>query len=216
MTTYDDLIAYAATASYAGNRDMTDELPRLVRRAQNYLVLHMDHDLFADEVIETTINVDGMVDKSLFSTEFLDIRKLMVKGRGDRPFPLLPRAENMLETLYASGKPGTPIYYARLRDREYKVYPAPYRPLDAILRVNVRPPMLGTKVQTNILTDYFSEAFEFALLREVAVFNIDQPQVQLYTAELQDRLTSANVQVSRLTRDETSQRPTETRNVTGS
>lgn len=215
MTTYDDLIAYAPIATYAANRDMITELPNLVRRAQNYVVQRLDHDLFADELVEAVVSIGGDLDPGILPATFLEIRSFLLEGRGGRFFPLLPRAENVLDALYPGSRSGIPLYYARLKPQVYRVYPKPYRALAARLRCNVSPPILSASVQTNILTERYPEIIETALLREAARFNLDMPMAQGYAEELQDLFTGVNAQVGRTTRDETTQRPRDTRNVQG-
>lgn len=215
MTTYDDLINYGPIATYAGNRDMITALPDLVRRAQSYVVQRLDHDLFADAETQTTVDTSGSLDMSNIPDRFLEIRALLIEGRGGRYFPLLPRAENMLETLYSDNKPGEPLYYARLKNDVIKVYPRPYREVAARYRSNVAPDVLSPTLQSNILTEKFPEVIETALLREIARFNLDATLVASYSEELADQLGAANAQVGRTTRDETVTRPKETRNVTG-
>jgi hypothetical protein len=215
MLTYDDLTSNAILASYAGNRDLQDQMPRLVRRAQEYVELRMDHDLFADTAFDITVSEDGMVTDDHLPERFLEIRSLAVHGPVGRHYFLLPRGEAMLAQLFASGSRGEPQYYARMRHREYRVYPQPYRPVTLRMQCNVRPDRLGPDVQKNLITDQFPDIMEYALLREVAIFNVDESLLKMYTDELQGRLEAANTQVSRLTRDETAERPVETRNVTG-
>ena len=216
MTTYDDLISYAPVAAYASNRNTVDELPGLVRRAQSYVTERLDHDLFAGDLEDVVIGTDGYVHPEMLPETFLELRYLAIEARSNSFRPLHPRAENMLEALYAAGPAGVPIYYARIKDRLYRVYPQPFRPLNARLRANAAPPMLSPAVQTNILTERFPEVVEMSLLRQVAIYNVDEPLTQRYTEELTGLLGAANRQVSRLARDETAQRPVDTRNVQGS
>lgn len=215
-TTYDDLIAYGPLATYTANRETVAEMPKLVRRAQDYITARLDHDLFAEDDINLSLGDDGLVHSTALPEGFLEIRHFMVRTATGGFFPILPRPETMLEALYPADRQGQPRYYARLRHMTYKVFPRPWQAIPVRLRANVAPAALSPAVQTNILTERFPGTFEVALLREAALFNLDMPQVELHTKTLLDMLGASNRQISRLTRDESAQRPTETRNVEGS
>lgn len=215
-TTYNDLITYGPLATYTANRDTVNEMPNLVRRAQDYITARLDHDLFAETAIDLTLADDGLVNDFSLPEKFLEIRHFLIRTASGGFFPILPRPETMLEALYPADRKGVPRYYARLRNRTYKVFPRPWSATPARLRANVAPPTLNPSVQTNILTEKFPGTFEVALLREAALFNLDMPQVELHTTTLRDMLGASNRQISRLARDESAQRLTETRNVEGS
>jgi hypothetical protein len=215
MTTYNELIAYAPLATYAGNRDMITELPNMVRRAQEFIVLRLDHDLFASTTVATTIAADGTLNMGGLSSRFLEMRSVYAQGRGGNYFPLLQRTEDMLATLYPFDRPGVPVYYARLTPGTYRVYPRPTAVTVARYRANIAPLTLSPSVQSNILSTKFPNLMELALLVEVARFNLDRGQGEIYMSDLMSELEAANAAVTRTTRDETGTRPRDPRNAMG-
>lgn len=215
-TSYQELIDYGLRASYASSRDMTAEMSGLVRRAQHYVELSVDHDLFADVERSFTIGMDGQIGPAVLPPRMLELRRVEVGPTPERMFTLLPRSEAMLAALFPGETPGMPLYYARLYERLYRVFPLPYAQMRCKIRANVRPPLLGEGQPTNILTEEFPDVMEFAVMREIAMFNLDAPQAETYANAMRERLMASNAQVSRRTRDESAERPSERRNILGS
>lgn len=213
--TYDDLIAYAPLALISRNRDTVTEMPNIVRRAQEYLVQRLDHDLFRSTVPAIPVDEDGLCDITAFPARLLEIRSVSFEVAPRSWLPLLRRSEEMLVALHSDAPRGQPRYYAVTAAGEMRLYPAPGRAITVRVTANVAPEVLSPTVQTNIISEQFPTLFEFAATREAAVFNIDPATTQLYESRTQEMLQTANSQISRRTRDESAQRAVETRNIQG-
>lgn len=215
MATYDQIIAYAPLATFTSNRDTVTEMPDIVRRAQDYVVGRLDHHLFRDVLLDTTFDASGDLDDSFFPEDILEIRSIAAEVRTGKFLPLRPRQQEVLEALFIMTPVGDPRYYAELTSGGWRAYPAPGREIAARVSVNIEPDVLSPTNQTNIISTKFPELMEFAVMREAAIFNLDQNLVALYTSETKEALTIANAQISRRKRDEVSQRPRDTSNITG-
>lgn len=217
MATYAEIIAYAPLATYLSNRETTTEMPNIVRRAQEYITQRLDHDFFRASLSNTTAAAStGIVDQSGWTETIMEVRSLSVEVRAGRFVPVRKRDINMLEALYIDAPVGTPMHYAEDADGQIIIFPAPSVAKAVKVTANVKEPTLSSTVGSNKISLEYPHLFEVAVAREVAIFNIDPTAAEIYTTQLQDLLTSANTQISRERRDEVSQRPTETRNVTGS
>lgn len=219
--TYDEIIAFAPLALYAQNRDLTAEMPQLVKQAQDYVVSRLDHDAFATTTLpDTTISAEGMLDTSPITSRLLELRSLSWEFAPDRFQPLLPRAYEIMLMLYSDRPRGRPRYYAQADGFDplplIRVFPAPGRVLTARARGNIAPESLAPGVQENLLSRNFPQLLQYATAREAAVFMADPAMQQRWEDELTDALVAANAQVGRRTRDEAAQRPVDTRNARGS
>lgn len=215
MATYNDIIAYAPLAAFLQNRDTVDEMPNIVRRAQTYITRRLDHDFFRQSVAPTTANAGGIVTVNVPEEDLLEIRSVAI-GIGSRRLPIPPRDYDMLVSLYHDGPRGQPRHWAYNPDGELQLFPAPGRVIDVFLSANVREPILSPALQQNRLSQLHPELMEQAVAMHVALFNLDPTATQLYSEQVQDLLMTVNAEISRRRRDETAQRPVETRNVTGS
>ena len=214
--TYDELIEFGPLATISRNRDTVDEMEKIVRRAQNYLVARLDHDLFRLKLPAVAIGADGILDPTDFPGELLEIRSIAVEVSPGAYLPLLRRSEEMLIALYSEAPRGRPRYYAVTAAGDIQTYPVIGEAgTTARVTANVAPAILSPTIQTNIISEQFPELFEFAVAMEVAVFNIDPATTELYRGRVTETLPVANAQISRRTRDESAQRSTETRNITG-
>jgi hypothetical protein len=214
MATYNDIIQYAPLASYLQNRDTVLEMPNIVRRAQEYVTRRLDHDFFRQWLGPTTSNAEGIVALSVAPEDLLEVRSVSI-AKGSRRLPVLPRDYDMLVALYHDTPRGWPCHWAYNPDREIQLFPAPGRNVDVFVSANVREPTLAPGQQENRITQIYPDLMEQAVVMHVALFNLDQTAVQMYSAQVQDLLTTINSEISRQRRDETAQRPVETRNVTG-
>jgi hypothetical protein len=213
---YDDIIRFAPLAIYAQNRDLTEEMPGIVRRAQKYVVSRLDHDAFMTDLGDHPVAITGIVDESLLPVELLEVRSIAIKLPNGNYLPLLPRNLEMLTMLYADGRRGWPRYYAQDPAGGHRVFPPPSLATPARIRGNVEPPVLSPDQPTNLISDEFPLLLQLAATREAAVFMADAAMQALYEGEAGDALAAANAQVGRRTRDEAAQRPTDTRNAQGS
>lgn len=215
MATYNEIIAYAPLATFSSNRATVSEMPSIVRRAQNYITARLDHEFFRDVPVSTTVDAAGDVDDGAFPATMLEIRSISAEVRTGKFLPLRPRQQEVLEAIYIDGSKGSPRHYTKTSSGGWKVYPAPGRTMNVKVTINVAPNLLTAGNQTNEISLDFPELFEFAVMREAAIFNADQNLVSLYTQETNDALTAANAQIARRKRDEVSQRPRDTTNITG-
>lgn len=213
--TYDELLTYAPLALFARNRDTVVQMPQIVRQAQDYLVKRVDHDFFKTDLPLTAVDDDGRIYASGPPAGLLEYRSVVVEPLPGRKVTLTRRSQEMLDALYNDGRRGQPRYYAMMADKSLQVYPSPPQEMGARVSANIEPPTLGPDVQINILTIEFPELMQLATTHEAAVFNLDQGSTVTYAGRLSEALTAANRQISRRTRDESAQRPVETRNVTG-
>lgn len=214
--TYDELIAYAPLALIMRNRDTVAQMPDIVRRAQNYLVARLDHDLFRTTIPNAQIGADGVIDQTGFPGEILEIRSISVQVSPGTWLPLIRRSEEMLIALHSDSPRGQPRYYAVTAAKTIQTFPAlGVAGKLARITANIAPPTLSQITQMNIISQEFPELFEFATAMEAAVFNIDAATTQLYQGRVSETLQVANAQISRRTRDESAQRAVETRNIQG-
>lgn len=212
---YTELIRAAPLAAYAENRDLVAEMPNIVRRAQEYVVMRLDHDAFWQKLPRTTVGKDGVIDDSNFPNDLMEVRSVRVRWRsGDRWYSLLRRDSDMLSTLYTDDSRGPPKVYSDGPDG-LVAYPRPGRVIDAEVRANVAPAILSPTVQTNLFTDKYPQVIENAVVREAGVFMLDAKIQQTYGSETDAALAAANAQIARQKRDESAQRPVETRNAGG-
>lgn len=215
MATYDEIIAYAPLAAFLQNRDTVAEMPGIVRRAQTYLTRRMDHDFFRQDVPQASADAAGVVTHSIPEEDLLEIRSVSILLGGGRQLPIHPRDYPMLVSLYHDRPRGTPQHWAYNPAGKIQVFPAPGRVIPVILSANIREPILSPAVQENRISTRYPELMEQAVAMHVALFNLDPATTQLYSTQVQDMLITVNAEISRQRRDETSQRPTETRNVAG-
>lgn len=214
--TYDDLIAYAPLATISRNRDTVAEMPNIVRRAQNYLVARLDHDLFRTLLPAIPIGADGVLDPTDIPGTLLEVRSVQVEVSPGSWLPLLRRSEEMLVALHSDNPRGRPRFYSVTASGDIQTYPTIGETgMTARVTANVSPPVLAPDEQTNIISNQFPELFEFAATMEAAIFNIDPATTELYRGRVDETLLVANRQISRRTRDENAQRAVETRNITG-
>lgn len=212
---YSELLTYAPLASYTQNRDTVLEMPAIIRRAEEYIIARLDHDLFKVDLPTVNIDTDGLIAGTPLPIDVLEVRSVMLEISTSRWLPLLRRSYETMSVLHSDAPRGRPRYYTERGDRALIVFPAPGNAPRVKITVNRKPAPLSPANQNNIITQRFQELMEVAVVKEAAEFNLDQSAVALYAQKLGDMLTAANGQVSRWTRDESAQRPVETRNVTG-
>lgn len=214
MATYDEIIAYAPLAAFLQNRDTSDEMPAIVRRAQTYITRRLDHDFFRQSFPGRTADADGIVTTNIPEEDLLEIRSISV-FQDNRAHPVHPRDFNMLQALFHDRPRGVPQFWAYTPSGEVRIFPAPGREVTVDISANVKEPMLAPGQQENRISVHHPELMEQAVAMQVALFNLDASATQMYSDQLADLLVTVNAEISRRRRDETSQRPVEVRNVTG-
>lgn len=212
---YSQLLTYAPLAAYTQNRATVDEMPSIIRRAEEYIIARLDHDLFRVELPDTVVGDGGVIAGTPLPVDVLEVRSVMMQIGTDRWMALIRRGYETMCALHSDVPRGQPRYYAERGDRTLVAFPAPASSPLIKITVNQKPPPLSRSNQDNIITERFQELMEVAVVKEAAEFNLDQSAVALYAEKLRDILIAANNQISRWTRDESAQRPVETRNVTG-
>jgi hypothetical protein len=215
MATYDNIIAYAPLAAFLQNRDTATQMPDIVRRAQTYVTRRLDHDFFRQSLPATTADAAGLVTYPIDESTILEVRSVSI-GIGSRRLPIPPRDYDMLVSLYHDAPRGQPRHWAYNPGNQIQLFPAPGRVLDVFLSANVMEPVLAPGQQENRLSVEYPEIMEQAVALHVALFNLDPTATQMYSEQVGELLMTANSEISRQRRDETAQRPMETRNVTGS
>lgn len=216
MATYDEIIAYAPLASYLSNRDTAAQMPTLVAQAQEHIVERMDHDFFREAGAPATISAAGEISgASLEPERFLELRSVSAEIYPGRFMPLTKRLYETMLAVYFDDPTGIPVHYSKASDGGYRVFPAPGREVSALVSVNVAPLTLSPDNQINAIATRFPSLFRAAVAREVALFNMDPAASELHSAKFQEHLDGANAQISRWARDESAQRPVDTRNVIG-
>ena len=217
MANYSEITAYAPLASFTQNRDTTAEMPQLVEQAQKWITDRLDHDFFQMTLTpDTMVGTNGVVDVSGFPDTLLEVRSVSVALRQGKFVPLQKRDLEMLMALYSDTGPGRPRNYAEHGDGALTIFPSPPAAMAVRVRANVAPAVLSVANPTNKISDEQPTLFKFALAKEVAEFNLDPQAAAAYEKKAEAELLATNMQISRWRRDEATQRPVETRNVTGS
>lgn len=217
MKTYNDIIQFAPLALMAGNRgDLRAEMPNIVRRAQVFVMDRIDHDAFKTRLPDTTISADGVLNETGFPDGIFELRGVSIEIGTGRWFPLRKRSWSMCEALYSDGRPGRPRYYGEDPDGVHVAWPPPGRVTPARASANVAPPILSPTQQTNLLSEKYPQLMEYAAAREAATFMLDETLIGAMDGRLGEELVSINKQIGRRNRDESAQRPVDTRNAAGS
>lgn len=224
--TYDELVRSVPIWSYATNRELVAEMPRIIADAEDELWLSIDHDLFQAVITGSVIGpppsptpgVDySILDLGSVTPRIMELRAIRLAYRGQFDWVPIERRElEYLSMLYSRNNPARPRFYANYGGTlKFKVFPYPREEYDLELTANVRPLSLSAIVQTNQLTTDFPRAVEKACLRQAALFMKDAEGAATYLQEMNDALGEANMQMARRRRDETGQRPVETANASG-
>jgi hypothetical protein len=215
---YTDLITISPINAYSKANDLTAELPRLVERAHKRVVQRIDHDLFETDLGSVPVATTGIGNLTGISAPVLarlmEFRSVfMDDGSGNR-WALTPRDRGTLRMLYPNDPQAGPRYY-ETPGTAVRVWPRPYVAMTAHLWAAIEPEVPSGSVSTNIIMDKHPLTMEWATAMEVAVFMLDKDMIATFKAELDSALMEANLQIGRRRRDESAQRPIETRNVTG-
>lgn len=213
--TYDDLDEYARSNIYGEARDLDQDIPRLITRAQRYLFSRLDHDVFQADMGNFQVNQDGRIDTGNVSDRLKEVRSVDLLRDGQW-FPLLKRDVTTLGALFSEDPVGLPEYYAQTDDLALKVFPFPYDQMTVRMRGNLVPELITPSNQTNMLSEKYPLLMEWAITYQCSVYMLDPTLIQVNKGELDGEIMAVNAQVSRWRRDEATQRPVETRNVGGS
>jgi hypothetical protein len=212
--TYDELLRKTPIWAYAQNRELVDEMPGIVKGAQELLEQRLDHDIFRTTLPSVDVGTDGIL--ALQPGTVFEIRAVRIEhASGTGYYPLRSRDIETCHALYGNHEQGLPHYWAYVDNDTIEVFPKPWAQMSVVTVVNAKPPTLGPTQQTNVISTDHPRPFEKAVLMQIGVFMLDDSLIQKYLNELNDAVTEANAQIVRRRRDETSQRPRETRNLTG-
>lgn len=216
--TYNDLLESVPNWMYAQNRSLAVQMPDIVVKAQRKLFNIIDHDFFRTKITGLTIPLSGTLDLIDQQPPIMEIRAIRLKHRKDDEWtPLFRRDHEAMSMLYAESRPGRPRYYAEgSGPLELQVFPTPDRAYPIEVTCNQECPLLSPTTQQNLLTDRAEQALTFATLRFAAVYMKNDADVQRYDAELMQAVGELNAGYGRRTRDDTAERPRDTKNATGS
>jgi len=216
MATYDSLVQDTPIWLYAQNRDIVDEMPKLISDAEDQIFEHIDHDLFQTVLTGKQI-IANNPDLDLTADNVREIRAVRLAWRSAYEFTPLERRElEFLTMLYNSNKPDRPRYYSAYGNLNViRVFPLPRETYNLEVTVNLHPEKLSPTVQTNILSETFPRVYERAVLRQGAIFMKNPGDAQTYEKEMKDAIGEANIIIARRRRDETGQRAVETSNQAG-
>ncbi len=217
--TYDELIRRVPEWLYAKNRKLIDEMPAIITQAHEQLINTLDHDLFKTLIDGKTLAAgDPILDLSTETPRVLEVRsvRLKVTGTDDGWTPILRRDLEMLSMLYARNKPRRPLFYTEYNGTLIlKVFPSPALAHDVQITANVEPEVLSETVSTNIMAEEASRALEKAVMRQACLFMKAWEDAAQYSTEMTGAITEVNAAIQRRRRDDTEQRPRDTKNVMG-
>jgi len=212
---YDELVANTPLWLYAENRDLVDQMPKVIADAEDQIINLIDHYLF-QQVIQIAFVDKGTRDLDLSPHRILELRAMRVLYRNGGMTPLERRDLEALTMLFASNRSGRPRYYAQFGGIDtMRLFPTPSEDITIEITANIEPPRLGPSQQSNIISDRFPRVIERATLRQAAVFMKNAEDEQRYEAEMQAAILEANSAIGRMRRDETGTRRIETINASG-
>lgn len=214
---YTELASEVPRILMAENSELTafSTFADVVRRAHDQLVGLLDHDAFATSILNERISETGRIDLSALTPRVFEIRSMgLIMPDGSRR-PVLPRGYEVMTTLFPAGTTGLPLFYASVAPLVVQVFPRPTAVAYVDLQVNREPPVASAATPDTVLTRDYARAHDAVVLRHAALFMKDWESADRYTAELTAALAEVNPQVARRRRDETTQRPRATENVSG-
>ena len=217
---YNELLAEVPVVLRAQNSTLTNvnTFAGIVRDAVNQVVNLLDHEAFKTTISGQEIPTTGSFTLASVDPPVLEIRSIEIRLDDAASYPtrpLIPRQVETLAALYPGGTTGAPQFYAETAHLVLQVFPRPASSVFAEVRVNQRPATLSVSSPTNVLTDRYPRILDNAVLRRAALFMKDYDALARYEAELAAAAQEVNAEVGRHRRDESSQRPRSTENVTG-
>lgn len=219
--TYDGLVASIPKTLMAENRSWGDELQKIVRRAEDRVLLNIHPDMLKVELAGTlgdeetwgrTIDVTDLDPES--GAEFKEWRALYLDDAGRRLI-MTPRAFDFCVALYASGVYNRPKHYAERVRSVFDLFPAPDQPYSWAGIANVKPLPLGPDQQTNLLTARAPALIETACFLEGALWMKDAQAAAIWQSAYEDLTGDKNANIRRSRRDDTTRRDRETENAGG-
>lgn len=215
--TYDELVRVVPLQLYAENTVLIDEMPTIIRQAEDLLLQVVDHDLYQTILDPVVLSVgENMVDLRSVTPRVLEVRSITVQTTGGEQ-SLERRNLEFLRALFPVHAAGFPIYYAEKGDINLlQIFPTPFAGVTLEIMANVEVERLSSTQQTNKLTQEYPRAVEKACFYQACVFMKAFDQAQTYQAEMTQAVSEASMALARRRRDETGTRPVETSNATGS
>ena len=216
--TYDELVASVPNWMYAQNRGLAGQMQDIVLKAHRKLFQIIDHDFFRTKITGLVIPTTGALDLASQQPPIMEVRAVRLKHRKDDEWtPLFRRDIEAMSMLYSQNRPGRPRYYAEAEGPlQLQVFPTPDREYTIEVSCNQECPILSPAVEQNLLTDRAPQALMFATLRFAALYMKNDADVQRYDTELLQAVAELNAGYGRRTRDDTAERPRDTKNATGS
>ena len=215
--TYNELVTQTPQQLRRANDDLIAEMPRLIKDAEEEVILQLDHDLFRTIITGKSVSVGNAVVDLTDQNELMEVRSISMQYRsGDQAPALEMRNQEYLEMLFSVNRPGRPRYYSNFEEwNKIKVWPTPNETYDLTIHANVEPTPLSGGNPTNVISDKFPRVIQMAVFLQGAHFMKNDSDIARYEGELAAALTRANAAISRRRRDEVTTRPTEAANAVG-
>jgi hypothetical protein len=221
--TFDYLIARVPVALVASNLNWTAELPALIRRAELRVLRGCNPDLLKQKLTGTLGAASRVIDLSSTATYpyFKALRELWLDVPGTSATPpsrrvLLPRSHDYLTALYGNDlATSLPRFYCEAEIKRFELYPFPDAAYAWSAFANLEAVPLSPSNQTNLFTAELPQVLEQAAILEGAMWMKDTAAVQIWQEQLDRSLGDTGVEIARKRRDETTVRPRQTDNVTG-
>ena len=215
--TYADLIRDIPISLLAQNRTLVDEMPMVIRRAEDEIILRLDHDAFRSVLpnLVTLTPGDNTLNVGVLGFDVLEVRSLRLDYQGV-PVILERRGVERMEAIYPTFEQGVPRFYAEdSAPLLFRVFPWPDSVYSVAVHANLAPQRLGPGQQTNLLTSRFPRLMEMAALKQGAIFMRNPADEARYTQLLDLALAEANSALERRRRDEGGVKVRSTSNIAG-
>lgn len=215
--TYDELVRFVPIQLYAENTVLQNEMPNIIRQAEDQLLLVIDHDIFQTVLPPLILPAgDSTIDLTAQDPRILEVRSISARYRGRGWQSLERRSLEYLRSLYIGDKPGDPLYYSERGDINLlEVFPTPRVDVDLEILANVEAQRLSPTAQTNRLTQEYPRAVEKACFYHASFFMKKFDAAQVYEKEMGQAVQETSMALARRRRDETGTRPVETSNARG-
>ena len=215
--TFDDLVREIPITLLAQNRTLADEMRTVIRRAEDEIILRLDHDAFRTILPNPVLLApgDNTLDVGTLGFDVLEVRSLRLNYQGI-PVILERRGIERMEAIYPSFEQGVPRFYAEdAAPLLFRVFPWPDAVYSVAVHANVGPQRLGPGQQTNLLTRRFPRLMEMAALRQGATFMRNPADENRYAQLFDLALAEANSALERRRRDEGGVKVRTTANIAG-
>ena len=215
--TYDDLVRDTPLTLQAQNVTLVENMPMIIRRAEDEAILRLDHDAFRGRLpnLLTVGAGEGRLDLSTQPARIMEVRSLRVIVDGTH-YPLERRNIERMEAIYPRWSQGVPRFYAEDDGLfVFRLFPSPDESYQIEVHANLEPARLAPSVQESLLTRQYPRVTEMATLHQGAIFMRNTTDEQRYAANLDMALAEVNSAIARRRRDETGVKTVTTSNIGG-